>query len=147
MPMLEPGVPAPDFAVPDHTGKTVRLSDYRGGRLVLWFYPRADTPGCTAEGCGFRDHFKAYAAEGVSIVGVSFDSIPDNAAFARKFAFDFPLLCDTERVLGLAYGAADDRSAQYAKRVSYLIDAEGRIQKTYPKVNAASHPDEILRDL
>jgi peroxiredoxin Q/BCP len=145
--MLEPGVPAPDFAVPDHTGKTVRLSDYRGRPLVLWFYPKADTPGCTAEGCGFRDHFKAYGEKGVRILGVSFDTIPDNAAFARKFSFDFPLLCDTDRVVGIAYGAADDASAEYAKRVSYLIDAEGRVKRTYPKVNAASHPEEILRDL
>jgi thioredoxin-dependent peroxiredoxin len=147
MPMLEPGTPAPPFEVPDHTGKTVRLSDYRGSSVVLWFYPKADTPGCTAEGCGFRDHFKAYGEKGVRILGISFDTIPDNAAFARKFSFDFPLLCDTDRAVGLAYGAADDKEALYPKRVSYLIDPSGSIKKTYPKVNAASHPEEILRDL
>jgi thioredoxin-dependent peroxiredoxin len=83
----------------------------------------------------------------VQILGVSFDTIPDNAAFAKKFAFNFPLLCDTERAVGVAYGAADDATAQYAKRVSYLIGPDGRIKKTYPKVNAATHPEEILADI
>ena len=83
----------------------------------------------------------------MQIVGVSFDTIPDNAAFAKKFAFNFPLLCDTERTVGMAYGAADDASAQYAKRVSYLIGPDGRITKAYPKVNAAAHPEEILGDI
>jgi len=83
----------------------------------------------------------------VQILGVSFDTIPDNAAFAKKFAFNFPLLSDTERAVGLAYGAADDAGTQYAKRISYLIGPDGRIQKAYPKVNAATHPEEILADI
>lgn len=73
--------------------------------------------------------------------------MPDNAAFAQKFGFDFPLLCDTTREVGLKYGAADDATAQYPKRLSYLIGADGRIRKAYPKVNAAAHPEEILADL
>jgi len=81
------------------------------------------------------------------VLGVSFDTPPDNAAFARKFGFNFPLLCDTERTVGVLYGAADDAQAQYPKRVSYLIDPAGRIRKAYPKVNAAAHPEEILADL
>lgn len=84
---------------------------------------------------------------GVQVLGISFDTVPDNAAFARKFGFSFPLLCDTSRAVGLAYGAADDASARYPKRVSYLIDPAGRIRKAYPKVNAAAHPEEILADL
>jgi peroxiredoxin Q/BCP len=83
----------------------------------------------------------------VQILGVSFDTIPDNAAFAKKFAFNFPLLCDTARTVGMAYGAADDAGAQYAKRISYLIGPDGRIQKAYPKVNVAAHPEEILGDI
>ena len=145
--MVETGADAPDFAVHDHNGKLVKLSDYRGKSVVLWFYPRADTPGCTAEGCGFRDRIKQYDERGVQVLGVSFDSIPDNAAFAQKFGFNFPLLSDTTRSIGLAYGAADDAQTQYAKRISYLIGPDGKVRKAYPKVNAAAHPEEILADL
>jgi peroxiredoxin Q/BCP len=83
----------------------------------------------------------------VQVLGISFDTVPDNAAFARKFAFEFPLLSDTSRVVGLLYGAADDAKAQYAKRVSYLIGPDGRVRKAFPKVNAAAHPEEILAEL
>jgi peroxiredoxin Q/BCP len=83
----------------------------------------------------------------VQILGASFDSQEKNAKFARKFGFDFPLLCDTDRKLGLAYGAAEDSSAGSAKRISYLIGKDGKIRKAYPKVNAAAHPEEVLKDL
>jgi thioredoxin-dependent peroxiredoxin len=83
----------------------------------------------------------------VQILGASFDGAAANARFAEKFQFDFPLLCDTDRKLGLAYGAADDASAGSAKRISYLIGKDGKIRKAYPKVNAAAHPEEILKDL
>jgi thioredoxin-dependent peroxiredoxin len=83
----------------------------------------------------------------VQILGASFDSVEANAAFARKFEFNFPLLSDTDRKLGIAYGAADDAKAGSAKRISYLIGPDGRIKKAYPKVNAAAHPEEILKDL
>ena len=145
--MLEPGTQAPDFEALDHTGKPVKLSDYRGRNVVLWFYPKADTPGCTAEGCGFRDRIRLYDDKNVQVLGISFDTAPDQAVFAQKFGFNFPLLSDTSRSVGIAYGAADDASAQYAKRISYLIGPDGRIRKTYPKVNAAAHPEEILADL
>jgi thioredoxin-dependent peroxiredoxin len=145
--MIEPGASAPDFEVRDHTGKLVRLSDYRGRCVVLWFYPKADTPGCTAEGCGFRDQIQEFDAKDVQLLGISFDTVPDNAAFAKKFNFNFPLLSDTSREVGLAYGAAEEADAQYAKRVSFLIGPDGKVKKTYPKVNAATHPEEILKDL
>ena len=83
----------------------------------------------------------------MQILGVSFDSVEENAAFARKFDFAFPLLCDTEREIGLAYGACDDKSARSAKRISYLIGADGKLLRAYPKVNAAAHPEEVLQDL
>jgi peroxiredoxin Q/BCP len=83
----------------------------------------------------------------VQILGASFDSVEANAAFARKFDFNFPLLSDTDRKLGIAYGAADDAKAGSAKRISYLIGPDGKIKKAYPKVNAAAHPEEILKDL
>lgn len=145
--MIEPGASAPDFEVRDHTGKLVRLSDFRGRCVVLWFYPKADTPGCTAEGCGFRDQIQEFDAKDVQLLGISFDTVPDNAAFAKKFNFNFPLLSDTSREVGLAYGAAEEADAQYAKRVSFLIGPDGTVKKTYPKVNAATHPQEILKDL
>ena len=145
--VLEPGMTAPDFEVQDHTGRTVRLSDYRGKDVVLWFYPRADTPGCTAEGCGFRDRIKQYEDRGVQVLGASFDPVEGNAKFAKKFDFNFPLLSDVDRKIGMAYGAADDPKAGSAKRISYLIGKDGKIRKAYPKVNAAAHPEEILKDL
>jgi len=83
----------------------------------------------------------------VQVLGISFDTVPDNAAFAQKFAFNFPLLSDTTRAVGLQYGAADDVKAQYAKRISYLIGPDGRVRKAFPKVNAAAHPEEILAEL
>lgn len=83
----------------------------------------------------------------MQILGISFDSVPDNAAFAQKFGFEFPLLCDTTRSVGLAYGAADETSTQYAKRISYLIGPDGKVRKVFPKVNAAAHPEEILAAL
>jgi thioredoxin-dependent peroxiredoxin len=81
------------------------------------------------------------------VLGVSFDTVEDNAAFAKKFQFDYPLLCDTERKIGLAYGATDSATAGSAKRISYLIGKDGRVRKAYPKVAAAEHPDEVLKDL
>jgi peroxiredoxin Q/BCP len=80
------------------------------------------------------------------VLGASFDTVAENAAFAKKFSFPFPLLCDTDRELGLAYGACDDAKAGYAKRISYLIDEQGKILKAYAKVQPADHPDEVLRD-
>jgi thioredoxin-dependent peroxiredoxin len=145
--MLEPGTVAPEFEVKDQTGQTRRLSDYRGRNVVLWFYPKADTPGWTAEGCGFRDRIKQYEDKGVQVLGASFDTVEAQAAFAKKFDFNFPLLADTERKLGLAYGATDDPKAGYAKRISYLIGPDGKVRKAYPKVNAAAHPEELLKDL
>jgi thioredoxin-dependent peroxiredoxin len=83
----------------------------------------------------------------VQILGASFDSVEKNAKFAQKFEFDFPLLCDVDRKIGVAYGAADDAKASSAKRITYLIGKDGKIRKAYPKVNAAAHPEEILKDL
>lgn len=83
----------------------------------------------------------------MAVLGVSFDTVEDNAAFAKKFQFDYPLLCDTEREIGVAYGAADDASASSARRISYLIGKDGRVRKAYPKVAAAEHPDQVLQDL
>jgi thioredoxin-dependent peroxiredoxin len=148
--MIPVGQPAPEFEVSDHTGRLVKLSDFRGRRVLLWFYPEADTPGCTKEGCGFRDLKAEMAAKNTAILGVSFDAPAKNAAFVRKFDFNFPLLSDVDRRIGLAYGAADAPDTPRARRVSYLIGADGRVEKTYgfeAKMDAAAHPAAVLADL
>lgn len=146
--MLKPGDAAPDFEVKDNQGRTVRLSDFKGKKdVLLWFYPKADTPGCTKEGCGFRDLNKEFSDKGVQVLGVSFDAVGENDQFAEKFHFNFPLLSDTERKLGVAYGAAEDAQARSAKRISYLIGRDGRIRNAWDKVDAANHPAQVLAEL
>ena len=147
MGLLDVGSEAPDFQVKDHTGNDVKLSNLRGKTVVLWFYPKADTPGWTAEGRGFRELISEYQQKNVQILGASFDTIDANAAFAKKFDFPFPLLCDTDRDIGIKYGACDSPSAGNAKRITYVIDPEGNISQVYGKVNAAEHPKELLATL
>ena len=145
--MLKPGDMAPDFTVQDHTGRTHRLGEYRGKTVVLWFYPKADTPGCTAEGCGFRDHKTQYQDKTAEILGISFDTAAENKAFAEKFGFNFPLLCDTDRKVGLAYGACDDANAASARRVGVIIGPEGLVKAYYPKVDARAFPQQALGEI
>ena len=145
--MLKPGDMAPDFIVQDHTGRTHRLGEYRGKTVVLWFYPKADTPGCTAEGCGFRDQNAQYQQKNAVILGISVDSAKDNKAFAEKFGFNFPLLCDTDRKVGIAYGACDDASASTARRVAVIIGPDGIVQRYYPKVDARAFPQQALEEI
>ena len=103
--MLQPGTDAPDFSVNDHNGNTINLKDYRGKKVVIWFYPKADTPGCTMEGQGFRDDIKSFEDKNIQIFGVSLDNEADNKAFAEKFSFPYPLLCDVNREIALEYQA------------------------------------------
>lgn len=145
--VLNVGDPAPEFRVRDHTGTERSLSDYRGRWAVLWFYPKADTPGCTIEGCGFRDLAPEFKKKNAEILAVSFDTVAENAAFAKKFEYPFTLLCDVGRDLGVAYGAADTRDAEYASRITYVIDPEGRIAQAHARVSVKSHPKEILASL
>jgi len=91
--MLNVGDTAPRFTVKNHFGKDVSLSDFKGKKVVLWFYPKADTPGCTAEGCAFRDRVAKFNEKNTAVLGVSFDTVEENAKFAEKFGFEFPLLC------------------------------------------------------
>ena len=144
--MLNVGDTAPDFTVMAHDGKPVTLSALRGSKVLLWFYPKADTPGCTIEGRGFRDNHSDFENKGIVVLGASFDSVEANAAFAKKFDYPFKLLCDTDRKLGLAYGACADTKAGYANRISYLIDEQGKIAKVYSKVNPGEHPKQVLAD-
>ena len=145
--MLNVGDPAPDFDAVDHQGNRVKLSDLRGKKVVLWFYPKADTPGCTKEGCSFRDYAGEYKAKNAEVMGVSFDTVEENRAFAEKFGFSFPLLCDIERKIGTAYGAADSPKDEYARRIAYVIDEQGKIAQAHPKVDASSYPSWQLGNL
>lgn len=145
--MLKAGDSAPDFTVMTHEGKPLSLSSLRGKKVLLWFYPQAATPGCTTEGCSLRDQYNYYEENGIVVLGVSFDSVEDNAAFAQRFSFPFTLLCDTERKVGLAYGACDSPKAAYAERISYVIDEQGKILRAYPQVDPRIHAAEVLADL
>jgi thioredoxin-dependent peroxiredoxin len=145
--MLKAGDDAPDFTVMTHEGKSLTLTSLRGHKVLLWFYPQADTPDCTAEGCSLRDQYNYYEENDIVVLGVSFDSVEDNAAFVKKFGFPFALLCDTSRDIGIAYGACDNPKARYAERISYVIDEQGKILRAYPQVNPRDHAAQVLADL
>jgi peroxiredoxin Q/BCP len=148
--MLAAGTEAPDFTVDDHDGKPTTLSEQRGTWVLLWWYPKADTPGCTMEGQGLRDQARSYADAGCTVLGISFDTPADNAAFREKFDFPFSLLCDVDQSVGTLYEVQRDPGDPYAgipKRISYLIDPEGRIVKAYEVSDPAGHAAEVLADL
>ncbi len=145
--MLKKGDRAPDFTVQDHHDKVVRLADLAGKTVVLWFFPKADTPGCTAEGCSFRDLSADFAKKKAVIYGVSVDTPAANAAFVKKYHFTFSLLCDVERRMGLAYGACEDVGAKTFKRIGVVIDPQGKIHSVQMAVDAKSWPQQVLAEL
>ena len=142
--MLKAGDTALDFTLPADDGGQLTLSSLRGRSVLLWFFPEADTPGCSLEGRGLRDHREYFDQSAIEVVGVSFDSVADNAAFARKHNFGFRLLSDTTHEVALAYGACDSLKARYAERISFLIDASGRIERVYDKVDPRDHAAQVL---
>ncbi len=144
---LQRGDAAPDFAIADETGTVRELRDYRGKHVLLWFYPRASTPGCTAQGCGLRDRFADFMDRGTIVLGVSVDDQAANAAFQQQHRFPFPLLCDVDRKLSIACGAADDASARFARRIAVLIDTEGRVARVWTQVDPATFAAEALAAL
>lgn len=142
------GSPAPEFSLPDQAGRTVRLADFRGKWVVLYFYPKDDTPGCTEEACSFRDDQAALTLLGAQVVGVSLDDSASHAAFARKYNLPFPLLADTGAKVSASYGAVTNLVvAKFARRYTFLIDPQGRIAKAYLNVDTARHSAEIIADL
>jgi thioredoxin-dependent peroxiredoxin len=124
----------------------VSSKDLGGKTYLVWFYPKAQTPGCTAEGRGLRDRFDDFRARGVEILGVSFDAPEANAAFVEAEKFPFRLLSDRERTLAVAVGAADAPDAAVARRVSYLVGPDGRVRQAYGTVAPASHAADVLAD-
>ena len=148
--MLKEGMSAPDFSTRDAEGNTVRLSDFRGQRVVLYFYPKDDTPGCTKEACSFRDAFSEYEEQGIKVLGVSLDDESSHQAFASKYKLPFTLLSDTDHAVSDAYGVYGeqtwgDKKYMGVARKTFLIDEEGKIKKVFDKVNVEQHADEVLQ--
>ncbi|MFA6314718.1 MAG: peroxiredoxin [Sterolibacterium sp.] len=147
-PLPATGSVAPEFSLPDQNGKTWRLADLRGRWVVLYFYPKDDTPGCTEEACQFRDDLAALQALDAQILGVSVDDSASHAAFAKKHSLQFPLLADADGRVADAYGALTDwKLLKLAKRYTFLIDPQGRLAKVYLKVDTSRHSAEIIADL
>lgn len=145
---LQIGQTAPDFKLTDQNNKTHSLADYKGKWVVLYFYPKDDTPGCTKEACTFRDDIFKLRELGAQVLGVSLDSAESHAKFAEKYGLPFPLLADTDGKVTESYGALMNLVvAKVAKRYTYLIDPEGKIRKTYLTVDPAKHAREIIGDL
>ena len=145
--LLQVGDKFPDWRLPDHTGAMVAAKDLAGKTYLVWFYPKAQTPGCTAEGRGLRDRFDDFRARGVEIVGVSFDAPDANAAFVKAESFPFRLLSDQDRTLARAVGAADAADTPVARRISYLVGPDGTVRRVYGTVTPASHAADVLADV
>ncbi|HEY9617191.1 MAG TPA: peroxiredoxin [Microcoleaceae cyanobacterium] len=142
---LSVGDTAPNFTVKDTNGNTVSLSDYAGKTVVLYFYPKDDTPGCTKEACSFRDNYQQYLDKGIPVFGVSLDDETSHQAFTSKFNLPFPLLADVNGEITKAYDVEGEMNGmRYAKRVTYVIGADGKISQVYTTVNTETHATDIL---
>ena len=149
---LNVGDTAPDFTIPDQDGNSVTLSSLRGKRVVLYFYPKADTPGCTTQACGVRDHRSDYAKLGATVLGVSPDAVKPISKFADKFDLGFTLLSDEDHSVAESYGVWVQKS-MYGRtymgneRTTFLIDADGKISHIFRKVKPAEHDQQVLAAL
>jgi peroxiredoxin Q/BCP len=146
MALIAAGADAPEFNIPNQDGKTVKKDDFAGRYVLLWWFPKADTPGWTIEGNGFRDRIQDFEDRNASIVGVSYDSPTDNGAFRDKFSFPYDLLSDEEGVMSIAFGVSEPDSAR-SPRKSVLIGPDGKVVITYDKVTPADHPGLVIDDL
>jgi peroxiredoxin Q/BCP len=148
--MLETGTNAPDFTLPDQDGDDVSLSDLSGQTVVLYFYPKADTPGCTTQACGVRDHLPDYEQAGVRVLGVSPDPVKLVKKFHDKQSLNFTLLADEDHAVCEAYGVWGEKSMygktyMGASRATFIIDGEGVIRHVIPKVSPKTHDEEVLK--
>lgn len=149
---LKVGAPAPDFALPDETGKVIKLSDFQGKKVVLYFYPKDDTPGCTKEACAFRDGIQKIRTKGAVVLGASADSVESHQKFSDKFQLNFPLLSDEMKTMLKAYGVWKEKSMYGRKfmgieRTTVLINEDGTIGRVWPKVKVDGHYLEVLKTL
>ena len=146
---LKEGDKAPDFAVNDGEGKTVRLKNLKGKKFVLYFYPKDDTPGCTKEACSFRDSFSKFKRRGIEVFGVSLDSEKSHQKFTEKYSLPFRLLADTDRKLSESFGTYGQKKVMGREymgnhRMTFLIDEKGKIKKIFEKVKPEDHAEEVL---
>ncbi|WP_282018648.1 thioredoxin-dependent thiol peroxidase [Salegentibacter mishustinae] len=151
MTTLEAGDKAPDFSVEDQDGNTVKLSDFKGKKLVLFFYPKASTPGCTAEACNLRDNWERFQEKGYAILGVSADTQKKQSNFKNKYEFPFPLLADEDKEVIQAYGVWGPKKFMGKEydgihRTTFIIDEEGKIEEVIKKVKTKEHTDQILSE-
>lgn len=148
---ISSGIPAPEFEMFDDTNTLRKLSDFRGRNVILYFYPKDDTPGCTKEACNFRDDYSAYEKAGIVILGVSPDDVASHVKFKKKFQLQFPLLADDEHKVCDAYGVWGPKKFMGKEyegvlRTTFLIDGEGMIKKVYENVRPAEHSTELLKE-
>ncbi len=149
---LTQGDKAPEFTLPDQEGRPHHLSDYKGDWVLLYFYPKDDTPGCTTEACALRDRFEDFGDAGITVLGVSTDSVKSHAKFVQKHALPFTLLADEKKEVVELYGVFGEkkflgRNYMGTNRTSFLIDPEGDIAKVYDSVKPAMHADEVYADV
>ncbi|OGR85317.1 MAG: hypothetical protein A2901_04555 [Elusimicrobia bacterium RIFCSPLOWO2_01_FULL_54_10] len=146
---LQEGAKAPDFSMKDQDGKTVRLADLKGKNVVLYFYPKDDTPGCTKESCSFRDNEKRLQAAGAVVLGVSLDSAESHQKFIKKFSLNFPLLVDDDAKVSKTYGVYQ-KKGMFGNlfwgivRSTFVISPDGKLKKIFSKVKVDGHTDEVL---
>jgi peroxiredoxin Q/BCP len=150
--VIEVGDAAPDFELPDQDGRPVRLEDFRGQRVVVYFYPKADTPGCTTQACGIRDRKADYAQAGAVVLGVSPDPVAKVQKFHEKYSLDFPLLADEDHSVAEAYGVWVEKSMYGRKyfgneRTTFIVDSEGKVAQVLRKVKPAEHDEQVLAAL
>jgi peroxiredoxin Q/BCP len=142
------GQAAPDFSLPDQNGVAHSLKDYAGKWLVLYFYPKDDTPGCTQEACAFRDDLNRLTQMGAQVVGISVDNSQSHAGFAKKYHLPFPLLADEKGAVASRYGALHNMLIlKVAYRYTFLIDPQGKVRKVYDQVETSKHSREVIEDL
>jgi peroxiredoxin Q/BCP len=144
--MVEEGKPAPDFELTSDSGETVKLSDFRGKPVVLYFYPKSDTPGCTAQACGIRDAYSEFERAGAVVLGVSADKESAQAKFRAKNELPFPILADPDHVAGKAYDV-EKPDSPYFQRSTFIIDPDGTVAKVFPKVSPKTHDEVVLKAL
>jgi thioredoxin-dependent peroxiredoxin len=147
--MIEENEFAPDFSTKNQSSEEVKLSDYRGKRVVLYFYPKDDTPGCTKEACSFRDADDVYKSKNIKVFGISTDSEKSHQKFISKYDLPFDLLADTEKEIVTAYGVYGEKSMYGKKytginRTTFLIDEQGKVVKVFKKINVSEHASEVL---
>jgi thioredoxin-dependent peroxiredoxin len=144
--MLAEGDPAPDFTLESDSGEEVTLSSLRGKPVVLYFYPKDDTPGCTRQACGIRDVYGEFEAAGAAVYGISADTKDSHERFKAKYSLPFALLADPDHALGEPYGVAQEGKNSY-ERSTFVIDADGNVSRILRRVNPDSHADEVLAAL